>query len=359
MRSARVLLVLSVAAGMAYTTTVIANAAETTGREVTASPVRALPVAPGATRPAPPTVEVYAANGAIRRVPVKTSGKVRSRVEATTSSGAAATLSVPLAAAEVAAEADSTVTTLQNSGPAGKRFDLVFVGDGYRASEQQLFHQHAAAQWESIKKRQPFASLQASFNVWLVDVASQDSGADNETPGAQRNTSLGATFFCNNIERLLCANSTKAREYASKAPGADQVAIIVNTTKYGGAGGSVTTVAGGNASAAEILIHELGHSIGGLADEYTSPGVFSGGEPREPNVSKLDAAAMRSSGSKWATYLGQSAPDNGVIDAFEGAKYAEKGIYRPSKNSIMRTLGREFDPVGSAAVRNAILAKVS
>jgi hypothetical protein len=341
MRAPRVLLVLSLAGALAYAT-------GTTMADATVTPARGAEEAP--------FVEVFSATGTITRVPVQDA--LRSHAEASPLSGGAAALSAPLTQAEATSAADGTVTTLQNTGPADKRFDLVLVGDGYQESEQELFHQQAAAQWASMRSTEPFASLQASFNVWLVDVASEDSGADNETFGVLRNTALGAGFFCNGIERLLCANDEKAQEYARNAPGADQVAILVNTTKYGGAGGSVTTVAGGNTSATEILIHELGHSIGGLADEYTSPGTYAGSEPTEPNVSKLTADEMRGSGVKWAKYLGQAAPGGGIVDTFAGAKYAEKGIYRPSDNSIMRTLGREFDPVGLAAMRAAILAEV-
>jgi hypothetical protein len=356
MRPPRVLLAVLLAGTMTYAAgTMAAGAAETTARDAKALPIA---LAPGPARPGEPSVEVFSPDGSISRTGVRSGSALQSRAAA--SSGAASALTAPLSPAEVAAAAaDGTVTTLQETGPAAKRYDLVFVGDGYRASEMQLFHDQAAAQWASIKKRQPFAALATSFNVWLVDVASQDSGADNETPGAVRNTALGANFFCNGIERLLCANATKAREFAQQAPGADQIAILVNTTKYGGAGGSVATVAGGNTSAGEILIHELGHSMAGLADEYTSPGTFTGAEPGEPNISKLTAAQMRSTGAKWSALLGQSAPSGGVIDTFEGAKYAEKGVYRPSDNSIMRSLGREFDPVGTAAMRAAVLAKVS
>jgi hypothetical protein len=355
MRSPRVLLALVLAGGMTYATgTVVASAGETAPAAFTPVTIK-----PGVSKPSVPTVEVYSPDGTISRVPVRTGAHFQSRTA--NAGGHASTLTAPLSKAEVAAAAgtDGTVTQLQNTGPAAQRYDIVFVGDGYRESEQELFHRQAATQWAAIQQREPFTSLNASFNVWLVNVVSQDSGADNETPGAVRNTALGATFWCNDIERLLCANADKAEEYARKAPGADQVAVLVNTSKYGGAGGTVATVAGGNASAVEILIHELGHSMAGLADEYTAPGTFTGAEPGEPNISKLTAAQMRTSGTKWAALLGQPAPSGGVVGTFEGAKYAEVGVFRPSENSIMRSLGREFDPVGTAAMRSAVLAKVS
>jgi hypothetical protein len=297
------------------------------------------------------TVEVFSEDGTIVRAPVRAGNAFQRRVEGADAVG----LSAPLTAAErvQATAADGTVTTLVSNGPAARRFDLVFVGDGYQAGEQGLFHEHAAGLWEALKQREPYKSLEATFNVYLVDVVSKESGADGETPGAVRDTALGARFFCNDIEQLLCANADKAKEYADKAPGADQVVILVNTAKFGGAGGSYTTVAGGNKAAREIVMHELGHSIGHLADEYTAPGTYTGDEPSFPNATKDP------SGQKWASLLGQPVTGGGVVGAFEGAFYKDKGIYRPSQNSLMRSLGREFDPVGLTAMRAGILAKVS
>lgn len=345
MRPARILLVSALPLAMIYaTSTMMANASQTPDGDIDAS-VGATTAA--SAPPSSPTVEVFSPDGTIARVPVREGYALTPRAEATT----------PMSKAFSAA--DGSVTTVVQNGPSDKRFDFVFVGDGYRESEQELFHKHALQQWEAISKKEPFASLKSSFNVWLVDVVSQESGADNIEPGVLRNTALDAEFYCNNIERLLCADQRKASEYAQKAPGMDQVSIIVNTTKYGGAGGFITTVAGGNTSASEVLLHELGHSIGGLADEYAFPGTYTGPEPAEPNVSKLTADAMRSTGSKWAQFLGQSVPGGGTIGTYEGGHHAENGIYRPSEDSIMRTLGGEFDAVGSAAMRAAILAKVS
>ena len=65
-----------------------------------------------------------------------------------------------------------------------------------------------------------------------------------------------------------------------------QVLRIVNSAKYGGAGGTVATCST-NVSAAQIAIHEIGHSAFGLADEYGGNGTGTpAGEPIEPNVTR-------------------------------------------------------------------------
>jgi hypothetical protein len=149
-----------------------------------------------------------------------------------------------------------------------------------------------------------------------------------------------------------------ALEYAALAPGADQALVLVNSATYGGSGGTVSVSSGGNALSGDIVVHELGHSIGGLADEYGGdPGIYPGGEPAEPNTSMANEATMRAQRLKWFSYLGKPTPDGGVIGTFEGGSYYDRGVYRPSEDSMMRSLGNEFNLIGIDQLTAAIQAR--
>jgi IgA Peptidase M64 len=250
----------------------------------------------------------------------------------------------------------ASVVAIQNTGPSSGRFDLVILGDGYTASEMGTLHQHAQAMWDQIAASAPWSKYRNSINVWLVEVVSNQSGVDNDpTQGINRDTALDMYFWCSGIERLLCLNEAKAQQYAGLAPGVDAIVAIGNSTKYGGAGyPSLATASGGNDRSGRIVLHELGHSVGGLADEYFTAGTtYNGSEPREPN------ATTNSSGAKWASYLGQSTPDGGVIGVFQGADQYQFGIYRPSDNSLMRSLDKPFNLIGLDAMDRAIASKIS
>ena len=256
---------------------------------------------------------------------------------------------------DVAAE----VVTIQQTGAPGSRYDLVFVGDGYTASEQALFHSQVLTRWAQLSAIEPFRTLKSSFNVWQVNAISAQSGSDNDpTLGIEKDTALDGEFFCGGLDRLVCVDDTVALQYAALAPGADQALVLVNSATYGGSGGRVSVSSGGNALSGDIVVHELGHSIGGLADEYGGdPGTYPGGEPAEPNTSMANEATMRAQRLKWFSYLGRPTPDGGVIGTFEGGAYYDRGVYRPSEDSMMRSLGNEFNLIGIDQLTAAIQAR--
>jgi hypothetical protein len=94
-----------------------------------------------------------------------------------------------------------------------------------------------------------------------------------------------------------------------------------------------------------VAIHELGHSLGNLADEYYyANDTYTGPEPSARNASTYDAATMASNGAKWAPWLGENQSQwDGLVGTYEGCMYAAYDIYRPTNNSMMRALGRPFN----------------
>ncbi|MEU5028756.1 M64 family metallopeptidase [Streptomyces milbemycinicus] len=265
-----------------------------------------------------------------------------------------------LSASEAAADGD--VSAVIQTGPVADKLDVVFIGDGYTSAQQGDFHADLRSKWEQMSAVEPYASYKELFNVWSVDAVSNQSGVSGD-PGKDvvKDTALKSYFWCDDIERLLCVDTAKVESYAAKAPDADLVVVLSNSTKYGGAGYTLTsqvgydgiaTASSDHADSDQVAVHETGHSLGKLADEYfyDDYGTYTGAEPGESNATKLTAAQMTSQQKKWYRWIGQTSPDGGTVGAYEGGRYYPKGINRPTENSIMRTLGREFSSPGREAM---------
>lgn len=258
---------------------------------------------------------------------------------------------------------DGKVTSVVNNGRVGDKLDVVFVGDGYTASQQNAFHAAVRAKWKKMTAVEPYASYRNLFNVWAVDAVSHDSGVSGDPDqSVKRDTALGSGFFCEGVERLLCLDTAKVESYAAKAPAADLVVVLSNSTKYGGAGyndvvskvgyDGIATASADNEKSDQIAVHETGHSLGKLADEYeyAEYGTYTGTEPATSNISTLGSAQMADRRTKWYRWLGQTSPDGGTVGTYEGGGYYPKGLFRPTDNSIMRSLGREFNSPGREAM---------
>lgn len=206
-----------------------------------------------------------------------------------------------------AGEPAGTVTDVQVTGPVAQRFNLVVLGDGYTAAEQPKFQADVARHMNTLWSLEPFKSYRSYFNVYAVSIASPESGVDCD-PGLdapRRNTPLNMGFWggcdAGSVQRLLTVDDAAAQRYADLVPGTTkanrQILALGNSTTYGGAGGTYATASGGNALSALISPHELGHSLGGLDDEYdyyargVPGGAYEGGEPAVDPPHHADRAA--------------------------------------------------------------------
>ncbi|MGW6984242.1 M64 family metallopeptidase [Streptomyces sp. NPDC054932] len=274
--------------------------------------------------------------------------------------GSPAKASGRLSAAERAA--DGEVTKMVDNGSTADRLDVVVIGDGYTAAELARFHTDAEQKWAEVTAVEPYTTYRNLFNVWTVDAVSHDSGVSGDPdPATVRDTALGSYFWCDNIERLLCIDQPKVDAYVAKAPAADLVIVLANSAKYGGAGYNeasatlgyegISTASAGHPKSGQVAIHETGHSLGKLADEYFYPGVpdyekYTGPEPAESNSSALSAERMAARRTKWYRWLGEESPDGGTVGAYEGGNYFVTGLNRPTDNSLMRVLGKPFNLPG-------------
>lgn len=297
-----------------------------------------------------------------------------------------------------------------NGNPAEK-VDLLIVGDGYSRDEMEKFRRDARRFNDVMFSTSPFKERKEDFNVWALEVISEESGIDKPDKNIWKSTALGTRYHTFNTPRYVLTEENRAlRDIASAAP-YDFINILVNDDRYGGGGiynlyttcYTKTDQPGQEWQMDYVYVHEFGHSFGGLGDEYYSSQVAysdfyqKGVEPWEPNITTL----VDTKNLKWKNFveagtpiptpwekvqydslerergkLDRLAPDyyqkreplfkaqrdilkttkySGKVGAFEGAGYVSEGLYRPAIDCRMFTLSLGgFDPVCRAAIERVI-----
>ena len=258
-----------------------------------------------------------------------------------------------LAVVDVVVNPDgSKYTAVMHHGAVAGKYNIVFVGDGFTSSttDQAKFNTAVNDAIDAMMHKQPYGNNICAFNVWRVNVISAESGIDHPILGIQKNTALDCTFGDNisEPERLIYStDESKVQEAANYAPKYNAIYVLVNDAEYGGASGSVVYTSL-NTSMKEVIVHELGHFVGKLADEYTCrycdgrpEPVYSGPEPWQTNVTiQTDRNLI-----KWKSFINSSTPipttvDNppGVVGLWAGGLYSPTVVYHPQLNCLMRIL---------------------
>jgi len=263
----------------------------------------------------------------------------------------------------------STTKVLDN-GPDADHLVIAILSEGYQSGELPQFETDVTNFINTFFNTPPFdePEVQQAFNIYRVNVRSTDSGTDDPaTCDGGAGTTVDTYFdssLCwdGEIRRLLsCDSSIVSSALNTNVPGWDQALVLVNSPIRGGAGGAVATASTGGSDWKEVSVHELGHSLFGLADEYeyyegcgsgeSGQDHHSSVEPSQPNVTiNTNRTTM-----KWGDLINpatsvpttsnadcsdcdpQASPVSaGTVGAFEGAHYTHCDCYRPEYNCIMR-----------------------
>jgi hypothetical protein len=240
--------------------------------------------------------------------------------------------------------------TLIDNGDPNRRIDIVFVGDGFEDTDNTLpdlsdYTNTVGTVSSTIFTHQPFDQYASYFNVHRVDVISIESGIS--LPGDPSDTALDGLGSTTN--QFYSINIAAVHNAAGDAPDWDLIQVILNGPGRGNIYSTDVALLGIHEGAATHL-HELGHSLGDLGDEYVEiTGDYPGGEPGDRNLTTYATEQeMINAQEKW--YLWLDEPGIGVEEG--GGKWSND-IYRPSVNSIMRhhtVPGATFDVVGREAL---------
>ena len=241
--------------------------------------------------------------------------------------------------------------TLQQAADTTRCIHIAYVPEGYTEEQMFSFLDHCRIAMEALFRHEPFKAMRARFNIIALLAPSVDSGVSEPGNGLWLNTALDSHFDTFYSQRYLTTLHLKRLHDLLAGTPYEHIIILANTSHYGGGGiyNSYNLSYTGGEKFESVVVHEFGHSFGGLADEYPygddDPMYFSDTEPWEPNLTTLHDFS-----SKWQNLI-----DDGRASLIEGGGYLSKGVWRGKEDCRMRTNEEpDFCPVCQQALRRLI-----
>jgi len=231
------------------------------------------------------------------------------------------------------------VKVYQKTGPDSERYVMAFFAEKYTVFEKEKFFSNVTSQINAVFTYEPFKSMQDKFNIYIVFVPSNesnynygystiDSYFETYITGAYDAGSTRVCMFTQNGKEKANLLFKQFREkYLDEGATIHSANFAVNTASYGGSGqtfdegirGVLYTYGAGS----QVLVHELGHAVGNLGDEYCYA-------PTEKANLTAESDGYQ---SKWAEFMG-----------FRYVRHVAlcNGYYRPSAFCMMEDIARNF-----------------
>lgn len=234
------------------------------------------------------------------------------------------------------------------SGNERECIDVAILAEGYTKQEMDIFYQDAQKACESLFSHEPFQSMKNRFNIVAVASPSLDSGVSVPRNNEWKQTAVHSHFDTFYSDRYLTTSRVKAIHNALAGIPYEHIIILANTDVYGGGGiyNSYTLTTAHHPQFKPVVVHEFGHSFGGLADEYFyEDDVMTDTYPKDVEPWEQNITTQVDFGSKWKDMLPANiiiptpATEKGKypIGVYEGGGYSAKGIFRPAFDCRMRT----------------------
>ena len=276
---------------------------------------------------------------------------------------------------------DKRVTVVQTSST-GKGADLIFIGDAYtdRLIDDGTYDNDIDSAIEAVFSVEPMASYRSLFNIYKVYAVSETEVVGNNTA---LHTKVGGdgymmsdSYVCNSYAAIACPGTG----IDGMGTTFNNATIIVVINSENDHGISYTTISAnpgdyvsdyGQSCEAmafvgkginetffrETVLHEFGHAFAKLADEY-----YSTGEMDENAINYMRQYDSNTGYNKnvdysndpltikWHRFLSDSRYD-GAVGIFEGghASY-DKGVWRPTEDSIMKCTTGQFNAPSREAI---------
>ena len=246
-------------------------------------------------------------------------------------------------------EHQTSYTSLLSNGATEDCIDIVIVAEGYTESEMNIFLNDANQAVESLFEHEPFKKYKNKFNIKAVTCPSIDSGVSVPQEQIWKNTALSSHFDTFYSDRYLTTLHLKELNNILAGIPYEHIIILANTDVYGGGGiyNSYTLTTAHHEDFRPVVVHEFGHSFGGLADEYYYDDEYEPQYPLDTEPWEKNITTLVDFESKWKSLIcgkievPTKPSDNEKeiytkVGLYEGGGYCSKGIYRGTQECRMK-----------------------
>jgi len=209
-------------------------------------------------------------------------------------------------------QGNCSVRAIKENGPFSDKIDILFVGISYdsdadveRDARMLLYSPNG------FFSEEPFKSYESRFNIWAFNfIGAPDTTMNVQSALATLHTSI---IFPQADHKVFMFPKDDFRPFAIPV-----LNLVYLSFPFMG----VFTE-----DLPRIIVHELGHSIGSIKDEYVEKAL--GDRPGRPNCARSESQAR----SWWGSYENQG-EGKLKVGYYVGCSYVENNI-RPTENSVM------------------------
>lgn len=273
--------------------------------------------------------------------------------------------------------ADGRVGTLQKASE-GNGIDIVLLGDAYsdRQIASGMYKEDMEFIYDNLFTKEPYNTFKNLFNVYYVNVVSATEGYEHDGAALKGYFGEGTSAGGDDDAVFEYARNILSDKRIKEA----MIIVVMNSDKFAGTCymyypseatdyGSGTSISyftkGGNSDTfAELLHHEVcGHGFAKLADEYSYED-----KGEIPYDYKADAMKKQEewgwwknvdftsdlSQVRWSHLMNDMRYSDDGLGVYEGAMSYWRGVYKATKDSIMRYNFGKFN----APAREAIYYRI-
>ncbi len=263
-------------------------------------------------------------------------------------------------------------------------FNIIITGDGFTAAEYDsgFFDEKVDSLMAAFFRIEPYKTYKEYFRVWKLVAHSNRSGLTKEKGDTRfRSVVGGAGFMPENVDDVYDFVMANVPGIDTTTIDNSYVILLGNTDTYGGGctndyvnGKALTCLPLLQPGAEKVNIHESGHGIAKLGDEYANLPTMEGvvmampqviidlfeenrrNDPWKfyPNLHPYDDPE----GALWAKYYDMPGYEN--VGFYEGGNNWKQGCWRSTERSIMNKgiehAGYGFNVICREAIVRRLLA---